>query len=419
MTETFDAIVVGASIAGCTAATLLGRRGLRVALLERATDPAAYKKTCTHYIQPCATRTIERLGLAERLGTVGAVRNPVDLCTPFGWIIGGDLGVDGYNVRRQTLDPMVRELAAQTPGVSLRLGHSVKDLVREGARVAGVRVSDRDGQESELRAPLVVAADGRHSKLGELAGVPAKTAANGRFLYAAYYRLPAASSKSMLWLLNPDVCYVFPNDGGVACVVTMPTKDRLPAFRADLEGSFKKMFAALPRAPKLDLAERVSDFYGMLDIPNHIRRASAPGIAFVGDAAMTSDPVMGVGVGWAFQTAEWLADDVADALTDKRGLRDLDTALDVYARHHADRLHAHHDMLNDMSQAKPLNPIERLLFGAAVKDAEVARTMGMLSARLTHPKEVMGPKLLARAVWANLTKKVQVPVAEPPRAALV
>ena len=30
----------------------------------------------------------------------------------------------GYNVRRETLDPILRDLAGETPGVDLRRGHS-------------------------------------------------------------------------------------------------------------------------------------------------------------------------------------------------------------------------------------------------------------------------------------------------------
>jgi 2-polyprenyl-6-methoxyphenol hydroxylase-like FAD-dependent oxidoreductase len=50
-----DVAIVGASIAGCTAAILFARNGARVALIEREGDPAAYKKICTHFIQPGAT----------------------------------------------------------------------------------------------------------------------------------------------------------------------------------------------------------------------------------------------------------------------------------------------------------------------------------------------------------------------------
>jgi 2-polyprenyl-6-methoxyphenol hydroxylase-like FAD-dependent oxidoreductase len=67
----YDVAIVGASISGCAAAILFGRQGAKVALIERAQDPAAYKKICTHYIQPSATPTIERLGLATAIEMAG------------------------------------------------------------------------------------------------------------------------------------------------------------------------------------------------------------------------------------------------------------------------------------------------------------------------------------------------------------
>ena len=39
--DDFDVAIVGASIAGCTAATFLGRQGARVALVESHSDPSA------------------------------------------------------------------------------------------------------------------------------------------------------------------------------------------------------------------------------------------------------------------------------------------------------------------------------------------------------------------------------------------
>jgi 2-polyprenyl-6-methoxyphenol hydroxylase-like FAD-dependent oxidoreductase len=47
----YDAVVVGASLAGCTTAIMLGRAGARVALLEQRPDPVAYKRICSHYVQ--------------------------------------------------------------------------------------------------------------------------------------------------------------------------------------------------------------------------------------------------------------------------------------------------------------------------------------------------------------------------------
>ena len=52
--DRFDVVVVGASLAGCTAATLYARQGLSVALVESHRDPAHYKRACTHFIQSTA-----------------------------------------------------------------------------------------------------------------------------------------------------------------------------------------------------------------------------------------------------------------------------------------------------------------------------------------------------------------------------
>ncbi len=54
-----DVLVVGGSLAGCAAAVLFARQGLRVTVLEQHRDPAFYKRACTHFVQasavPCST----------------------------------------------------------------------------------------------------------------------------------------------------------------------------------------------------------------------------------------------------------------------------------------------------------------------------------------------------------------------------
>src|SRR5690242_11600678 len=65
--QKYDAAIVGASIAGCTAATFLARRGARVALVERRPDPEAWKPMCTHFLQASSTPTLKRLGLVEQI----------------------------------------------------------------------------------------------------------------------------------------------------------------------------------------------------------------------------------------------------------------------------------------------------------------------------------------------------------------
>ena len=70
----FDAVVVGASLAGCATAIHLGRAGHRVALVDKRPDPAAYKRVCGHFIQSSAVPALERLGVLDELEAAGAVR---------------------------------------------------------------------------------------------------------------------------------------------------------------------------------------------------------------------------------------------------------------------------------------------------------------------------------------------------------
>ena len=84
----FDAVVVGASLAGSATAIHLGRAGHRVALVDKRPDPAAYKRVCGHFIQATAVPALERLGVLGELEAAGAVRGRPRVWTPYGWIGG-------------------------------------------------------------------------------------------------------------------------------------------------------------------------------------------------------------------------------------------------------------------------------------------------------------------------------------------
>ncbi|CAB3793089.1 hypothetical protein LMG28614_03647 [Paraburkholderia ultramafica] len=77
--ESFDVLIIGAGLAGCTAARLFALQGLHVALVERHADVAAFKQLCTHYIQASATPTLRRLGLDRLIEDAGGLRNGVDI----------------------------------------------------------------------------------------------------------------------------------------------------------------------------------------------------------------------------------------------------------------------------------------------------------------------------------------------------
>jgi flavin-dependent dehydrogenase len=405
----YDVAVVGASVAGCTAASLYGRRGLRVALLERETRPDAYKKVCTHFIQPSATPTLQRLGLAERIEAAGGVRNGIQLWTRWGWIrpnlnVGYPYPVYGYSLRREKLDPMLRELAAGTPGVTFLPGHTARGTVFEGERVAGVEVEAEDGVRRTMTARLVVAADGRNSRMAELAAVPATVKPHNRFAYFSYYQgAPLATgTDSQMWVLEPDIAYAFPNDDGLTLLAAFMAKSHLPAWKADLEGSFTRLFERLPGGPDIRAAKRVSPFLGMIDMPNASRPPAFKGLALIGDAALSSDPVWGVGCGWALQSAEWLVEATASRLL---AGGDLAAELQAYAKRHRAGLAGHHFLIADYSTARAFNPVERLLFSAAAKNTRMANHLAAFGSRSIGATQFVSPAAVGRALWVNLRSR--------------
>jgi flavin-dependent dehydrogenase len=389
----YDAAVVGASLAGCTAAILLARSGARVALVDKSEDPASFKRICSHYIQPEGVPTLERLGLMGPILAAGGLLSPLQVRTPEGLI---EPPVEraglGVNLRRERLDPLVREAAAAAPGVELMLGWSAQRLLREGGAVAGVAVRDRAGAELSLRAPLTVGADGRDSRVAELAGAEVRTRPHGRFVYAGYYEgaYPEGDARARVWFMDPHCAIAFPTDSGLTICGAMPTAELLPEFRPDPEAAVLDFFSGLPEAPALDPGRRAGPMLGKLEMTNRVRRRTAPGLALVGDAALASDPLFGIGCGWALRSAEWMADSVAPALA---GAEPLDRGLARYRRRHRRRLGPRAFVFHDYSSGRPMTAAERGFYRVAAADPKVAGTFGAYAGGRIGPGRMLAEAL--------------------------
>ena len=367
----YDVVVVGGSLAGCAAARLLALRGARVAVVEKRPELDAYKVICTHNIQAGAVPAMERLGIVPAIHDAGAVSAQIDIWTRYGWIRPPDRGRRNVNLRRSVLDPIVRRQAIETPGVDYLPGLTAVGLEGD-EQVEGVRVSGHGDKERSLKARLVVAADGRGSQVARMAGVPARVRPHGRFCYFSYFRnvpLPDRG-RALVWFGDPDMAYINPNEEGVSNVCVVPAKRRLDEFRGDPESAVRAHFRGLADAPNLDDARPVAKWFGKLEMPSTIRPAAARGMAFVGDAAQASDPIFGVGCGWAFQSADWLAEEVGPALHGSD--RELNRALGAYARRHRRELGAHHWFISDYSSGRRFSPLDKLVYSTAARDAELA-----------------------------------------------
>ncbi len=387
-------MVVGASLAGCTTAILLAREGLRVALVEKHGDVDAYKRLCGHYIQRSATPVFERLGIVGAIEAAGGVPGSVDIATPWGVIAPRGEPWHGYSLRRAKLDPLIRAHAIATPGVTY-LGGNAAVALRDG----GVVVGDRGGRDTVLTARLVVGADGRNSTIAKLAGAQTRAKRNNRFCYMAYYegveRLP--NDRAYIWMRDRDVIIASPTDDGLTLLAAFVHKHQLPAFKADRDAAFAALMRECDGGPSLQAARRASAFVGYTDYAPLRRPAvPGPGVALVGDAALTCDPLLAIGCGFAVNSATWLVDAALPAL---RGDEPLARGLRRYRRRHHRELAGHARMLDAGALAKRPNPIERLMLGGAARDPRLALHFERYATRSVRVRNFLAPSAVARAAW--------------------
>ena len=385
-----EIVVVGASLAGSAAATLLARQGARVTVVEKAPDPGHHKTVCGHFIQAGAVPAIERLGVLEPLLDAGAVLSHSRLWTRFGRI-ESDTVPPSLNIRRSKMDPIVRRHAADTPGVDLLLGEQVVEVLDGG-------VSLRSGRT--LKADLVVGADGRDSTVARLAGVPEKVTPNNRFSYGAYYEgpPPQGAPDGTVWLLDPHWAAAFPTDDGLTLYACMLTHDRLGEFKGDVVGALERFVSALPDAPPILESTRVGEPLGKLRMPNRMRRPVGAKLALVGDAALATDPLWGVGCGWAFESADRLAAALAPWA---QGEESLDRGLRRYRREWTRWLRPHVRMIHGYSSGRPFDAVERRLYTAAARDPKVAEATGRIGVRMDSPLTMLRPSILRRVARAG------------------
>jgi len=205
------------------------------------------------------------------------------------------------------------------PSFALRMNTETTDLVEEAGRVVGLRAETREGA-IEIRADLVVGADGRHSTLRERAGleIEAFGAPMDVFWFALSRR--ADDPEQTLGRAEPGHIFVLINRGAHwQCGFVIPKGAAveirargLAAFRAEV-GRLVPFEAA--RAEELRDWEQVKLLTVAVD---RLRRWHRPGLLCIGDAAHAMSPVGGVGINLAIQDAVAAANLLAAPLREGR-----------------------------------------------------------------------------------------------------
>jgi 2-polyprenyl-6-methoxyphenol hydroxylase-like FAD-dependent oxidoreductase len=314
MTESVkgSAVVVGGGPAGVLVTYLLARGGVRVTLLESRSDFNRRFRGDT--LAPPVLDYLDTLGLAQPL--LAAV--PHTRAHAFRWhtptrtFTLADFRSASRRHGYYALIPQARFLPwlakrAQEHGAVVRMGARFRTLLRDGdGRVCGVEYT-RDGTVQRLAADVVVAADGRSSKVRQVSGLIATEL--GAHLDMLWYAVPRhaddpplsgldlfAGPGTNVVLLGQDDTWQIGYDIPAGTLPAVRTRGIAPIVRAVTE-------AAPWLGDRLDTLTEVNQLTLLPVRITAVDRWTEPGLLLIGDAAHVISPVGGNGINYALADA--------------------------------------------------------------------------------------------------------------------
>ncbi|MFL9684282.1 MULTISPECIES: NAD(P)/FAD-dependent oxidoreductase [Streptomyces] len=389
-----DVAVVGGSLAGCATAIHFGTMGYRVAVFEKKATPDAYhKQLCTHFVQPHTVPLLAALGLAHLREPSHSVATKAVFVTPGGVVETPGTGYDpelpdsyALNLERRVLDPAIRE-SARRHGVRFVEATTVEGLARDDSGWT-LETRGESGNPRRYRARLVVAADGRRSRLAGLLGNEAESRPNERAALFGYFRgIPAPADNRSVFVMNDrDLACSYPLVDGRTELVLFAEKSRVEGWRG-ADGrmqEFLKYFDGLPDAPPVTDAVPEGPLLGYGDYPSLIRRPVAGSVPFVGDAALSLDAMSGVGCGFALLSAQLLAHAFAGRALDAEGVRD---GLDDYRQRFEKTVLPHAEGICGDSLVDKDEATRQRMFETICGNPELSQKYLALTGRMVLPAE--------------------------------
>jgi menaquinone-9 beta-reductase len=300
-----EVIVVGGGPAGSSAAFHLARAGVDVLLVDRARFPR--DKPCAEYLSPQASRILCEMGALEAIEQAGAAQlTGMRVRAPNGLVIHGEFasthGFRGFRdsglaLRRLALDQILLSRASAV-GAKLMEGTAVRDVIRDAdGAVAGVSVQSPSGAR-DLRASLVIGADGLRSLVGRRTGLTRVGRWPRRIALVTHYAgVDGIGSCGEMHVDRAGYAGLADVGNGMTNVAVVIPASHASAIGGDPDAFVARWLADRPHLhSRFRNAERATPARATGPFNSTTVKAWAPGVAMVGDAADFFDPFTGEGI---------------------------------------------------------------------------------------------------------------------------
>jgi len=322
----FDVIVVGSGPSGSVAAMYLARElgKERVLVVDKASFPR--DKICGDAQGRKAAAIMKELGIYE-----GYVQLPgqkiygITLSSPNGTTVHLDVAsrsepAPGYVHKRMIFDNFLAKNAKER--ATFRV-FNVTDLIIEDSTVRGIIGTNERGEKEEIRAKIVLAADGANSIVAQKFGMnknpPEHFIVATRQYYKGVTGLTDRIEIHMVKSLIPGYFWIFPLPNGEANVgLGMIVKD-MQSKKVNLKEATLREIKENPLfKDRFKDAQPLEDVKGWnLPVASYHRKCYGNGFLLLGDAASLIDPLSGEGIGNAMISGKIAAQVSAEALEEK------------------------------------------------------------------------------------------------------
>lgn len=401
----YDAIIVGARCAGSPLAMLLGRKGYKVLVVDKATFPS--DTISTHHIHQPGVARLERWGLLDKIqaaNTPPTTQIKFDV-GPFA-LVGTPPPADGmaeaYAPRRRILDKILVD-AAVGAGAELRERFSVEELTYDGTTVTGIRGRGDKGSSVTERARIVIGADGARSFVARAVQAPVYLD-KGMLTcnYYSYWSGVALEGVELYSRAGRTIVADKTNDGLSLIVVVWP-KGEFQRVRSNIETEFMRSIrASAPTlAERIDGGWREERFAGSGFLPNFLRKPYGSGWALVGDAGYPKDPITAQGITNSFSHAEMLAEALDEGFT---GGRKMEEVLAEYERRRNEEVLPMFEHTTQLAKLEPPRPdMLHLLNALRANQDEIGRFLGTITGSVPI-REFFSSENINRVIEASALK---------------